>query len=120
MEYLFKDQTWETNNKLSNDTSESIVNFETCLKSKYDEFIPVLLSKSVIKNENGNVMGIVCIGNNIIEINEAKDKIKASLNEKELLLRELHHRVKNNLQIILSLINLQSNGIKDKQDSGNF
>ena len=116
LEYLFKDQTWETNNKLSNDTSESIVNFETCLKSKYDEFIPVLLSKSVIKNENGNIMGIVCIGNNIIEINQAKDKIKASLDQKELLLRELHHRVKNNLQIILSLINLQSNGIKDKQD----
>jgi two-component sensor histidine kinase len=61
-------------------------------------------------------MGIVCIGNNIIEITEAKDKIKASLNEKELLLRELHHRVKNNLQIILSLINLQSNSIKDQQD----
>jgi two-component sensor histidine kinase len=61
-------------------------------------------------------MGIVCIGNNIVEIKEAKDKIKASLEEKELLLRELHHRVKNNLQIILSLINLQSNGIKDQED----
>jgi two-component sensor histidine kinase len=70
----------------------------------------------VIKNENGNVMGIVCIGNNIVEIKDAKDKIKASLEEKELLLRELHHRVKNNLQIILSLINLQSNGIKDQED----
>jgi PAS domain S-box-containing protein len=116
LEYLFKDQTWETGNKLSNNTSETIVNFETCLKSKYGEHIPVLLSKSVIKDENGNIMGIICIGNNIVEIKEAKDKIKASLDEKELLLRELHHRVKNNLQIILSLINLQSNGIKDQQD----
>ncbi len=116
LEYLFKDNTWDTDNKLPNNTSDSIVNFETCLKSKYGELIPVLLSKSVIKNENGNVLGIVCIGNNIVEIKEAKDKIKASLDEKELLLRELHHRVKNNLQIILSLINLQSVGIKDKQD----
>ncbi len=116
LEYLFKDHTLETTNKLPNNTSDTIVNFETCLKSKYGEFIPVLLSKSIIKDENGNVMGIVCIGNNIVEIKEAKDKIKASLNEKELLLRELHHRVKNNLQIILSLINLQSNGIKDQQD----
>ena len=116
LEYLFKDQTLEINNKLPNNISDTVVNFETYLKSKYGELIPVLLSKSVIKDENGNVMGIVCIGNNIVEIKEAEGKIKASLNEKELLLRELHHRVKNNLQIILSLINLQSNGIKDQQD----
>ena len=116
LEYLFKDQTLEKSLNLHNNISDTIVNFETCLKSKSGEFIPVLLSKSVIKDENGNLMGIVCIGNNIVEIKEAKDKIKASLNEKELLLRELHHRVKNNLQIILSLINLQSNGIKDQQN----
>ena len=116
LEYLFKDQTLEINNKLPNNISDTVVNFETYLKSKYGELIPVLLSKSVIKDENGNLMGIVCIGNNIVEIKEAEGKIKASLNEKELLLRELHHRVKNNLQIILSLINLQSNGIKDQQD----
>jgi PAS domain S-box-containing protein len=115
-EYLFEDDSIGKDNTLSNNNSEQIVNFETCLKSKYDEFIPVLLSKSVIKDENGNIMGIVCIGNNIVEITEAKNKIKASLNEKELLLRELHHRVKNNLQIILSLINLQSYGIKDQKD----
>ncbi len=113
--YIFSDQSQDNSNKLFDNNSESIINFETNLKSKYNEFIPVLLSKSVIKNENGNVMGIVCIGNNIVEIKEAKDKIKASLEEKELLLRELHHRVKNNLQIILSLINLQSNGIKDSK-----
>jgi PAS domain S-box-containing protein len=116
IEYIFADQSPENSNKLFNTNSESIINFETNLKSKYNEYIPVLLSKSVIKNENGNIMGIVCIGNNIVEIKEAKDKIKASLEEKELLLRELHHRVKNNLQIILSLINLQSNGIKDQED----
>jgi PAS domain S-box-containing protein len=116
LEYLFQDPNWEKSSNLPNNTSDTVVNFETCLKSKSGELIPVLLSKSVIKDENGNLMGIVCIGNNIIEITEAKDKIKASLNEKELLLRELHHRVKNNLQIILSLINLQSNSIKDQQD----
>ncbi|MDO8873154.1 MAG: PAS domain S-box protein [Methanoregula sp.] len=46
-------------------------------------------------------------------ITDRTEKLNASLEEKVLLLREIHHRVKNNLQIILSLIGLQSQNIKD-------
>lgn len=48
-----------------------------------------------------------------IQRKDYEERISKSLDEKDLLLREIHHRVKNNMQIISSILNLQSFAVKD-------
>lgn len=80
--------------------------------------IPVMMVVMVHKSASGEVEIFSTISRDITERKKAEEQIKNSLAEKNMLLREIHHRVKNNLQIVISLLRLQSRQIKDLQYMG--
>jgi PAS domain S-box-containing protein len=67
-----------------------------------------------IYDEYGALKKFVMVDADITDGKKMQQQIEASLKEKDVLLKEIHHRVKNNLQIIISLLNLQTGYIKDE------
>ncbi|AGW14080.1 sensor histidine kinase [Megalodesulfovibrio gigas] len=84
-------------------------------RRKDGRIFPVSLTRSVIHDDKGLNMAIVGVARDISAWKEAEARLTNSLKEKEVLLKEIHHRVKNNLQVVSSLLNLQSGYLKDEQ-----
>ena len=68
-----------------------------------------------VKNKQGDITCWAGINLDISRLKQAEEQIRASLAEKEVMLREIHHRVKNNLQIISSLVSLQADNLPDER-----
>ncbi|MCK4534910.1 MAG: PAS domain S-box protein, partial [Syntrophobacterales bacterium] len=75
----------------------------------------VEMKVSAILDSNGRWVGILGVTRDITDRRRAEEQIKQSLKEKEILLRELHHRVNNNMQMILSMFSIQSQKISDEK-----
>jgi PAS domain S-box-containing protein len=82
--------------------------------------IPVQSTITMLKDAAGNPVGTVSINHDISERKRAEEQIRSSLKEKEVLLQEIHHRVKNNLQIISGLLTLQADQSAGKSLSDIF
>jgi two-component sensor histidine kinase len=80
---------------------------------KNGEFVRTNITVSILPDQDGKPKFSLAMIEDITERRKVEDKIKASLLEKETLLKEIHHRVKNNLQIIPSLLRLQSRQISE-------
>jgi PAS domain S-box-containing protein len=73
---------------------------------------PVEISLSPIETEDGLLVAAAI--RDISDRKVVEDRLKNSLKEKEVLLKEIHHRVKNNLQIVSSMLSLQMDQIRDR------
>jgi len=72
------------------------------------------LSVSPIYDDRGQLTHYIGIQTDISDRKAAEENLKTSLQEKELLLKEIHHRVKNNLLVVASLLDWQADYVNDQ------
>lgn len=90
-------------------------NIEHKARKRDGEIFVAEMNMALTQDSKGNSKGFIVTIRDVTYRKKMENKIKSSLKEKEILLKEVHHRVKNNMQVISSLIGLQSEHVDDKK-----
>ena len=85
-----------------------IENFEVEFRRKDGRPVWVALNARIVRNDDGNVLYHEGMIKDITRRKGAEVRMEEALREKENLLHEIHHRVKNNLQVVASILDLQA------------
>lgn len=88
--------------------------YETVAVRRDGTRFPIVVSPKPIFDAGGKFAGSCAVITDITDRKAWEKRIQASLEEKEVLLREIHHRVKNNLAVVSSLLRLQARHTKDE------
>lgn len=92
--------------KIAND--EQVPTFETVRLHKLGHLVDVAVTISPLRDRQGKVIGACKLARDISMQKRQRELVERSLEEKTSLLFEIHHRVKNNLQIVSSLMKMQA------------
>ena len=88
-------------------TGQHVARYERNHVRRDGTMFPAAVTMSVITDHDDRVIGVSKMMRDISDQKTLETELRASVREKDVLLREIHHRVKNNLQVISSLLNLQ-------------
>ncbi len=99
--------------KIMSGELENTEYYENEVLTKSGERRAIAWHNTLLLTPKGDIVGTISSGEDITDRKASEEKLLQALNERETLLRELHHRTKNNMQVISSLLSLQAGSYDD-------